>query len=512
MTTKTSLKFAVLVASFALPAQALGDDPGPGPIHIIAEVHCDPMNNLPVALQEAVYNDWVAAVDTGLDDAEALGGRISYLSTGQFMEWVLERPVTGLPLMQRLHSSGGMIGTHMHSKWRASLFNWVPADTSTIPNIQAMWDDHIGLVDQVVNTALGIVDPADVRQANGSLGTHVPGDDALRLALLEANGFVGHQQGPCEEFFVYFEHYAMNPWRPSPDGMLRHDPDGPTVLVPFGPVLGENAIHFGILQDMRIPAMQGRFLLEILNWLDDLHVSHEGKVWVTGWGSHCHNLMEGEAAREAWIPAFTWFAENFVDTMVGGAVAATFSSITDSRNAYLEWEADNPGDVSFNYTPSETNWQEYPYLVPPAMYLVGSQLDETLPPIGDVRLHRLVGDAETDPHLVYVAYVAGAEGVTADLSSEFAAPFVALVNTRIGTWEVVPTDAVPVPVEGAIIVPAHRTRAITMYGDLNDDGRITGADLALVLAAWGGTGDADFNEDGIVNGGDLAVVLANWTA
>jgi len=49
--------------------------------------------------------------------------------------------------------------------------------------------------------------------------------------------------------------------------------------------------------------------------------------------------------------------------------------------------------------------------------------------------------------------------------------------------------------------------------DLNGDGVVNGADLAIVLGAWstngGGTG-ADINGDGTVNGADLAVVLGSW--
>lgn len=49
-------------------------------------------------------------------------------------------------------------------------------------------------------------------------------------------------------------------------------------------------------------------------------------------------------------------------------------------------------------------------------------------------------------------------------------------------------------------------------GDANGDGLVNGADLAVVLSAWGGGGGsaADFNGDGIVNGADLSIILGNW--
>ena len=47
--------------------------------------------------------------------------------------------------------------------------------------------------------------------------------------------------------------------------------------------------------------------------------------------------------------------------------------------------------------------------------------------------------------------------------------------------------------------------------DLNDDGRVNGADLGLMLAAWGGRGPADLNGSGSVTGADLGLLLAAWT-
>jgi len=47
-------------------------------------------------------------------------------------------------------------------------------------------------------------------------------------------------------------------------------------------------------------------------------------------------------------------------------------------------------------------------------------------------------------------------------------------------------------------------------GDLNGDGVVNGADLAILLGAWGGTGLGDINGDGTVNGSDLALLLGAW--
>jgi hypothetical protein len=51
--------------------------------------------------------------------------------------------------------------------------------------------------------------------------------------------------------------------------------------------------------------------------------------------------------------------------------------------------------------------------------------------------------------------------------------------------------------------------------DLDGDGSISGADLGLLLAAWGPCTatccTADLNDDGVVDGADLGLLLAKWT-
>ncbi len=48
--------------------------------------------------------------------------------------------------------------------------------------------------------------------------------------------------------------------------------------------------------------------------------------------------------------------------------------------------------------------------------------------------------------------------------------------------------------------------------DQNRDGVVNGADLAIVLSAWGQAGPVgDVNGDGTVNGSDLAIVLGSWS-
>lgn len=56
-----------------------------------------------------------------------------------------------------------------------------------------------------------------------------------------------------------------------------------------------------------------------------------------------------------------------------------------------------------------------------------------------------------------------------------------------------------------------RTTPFPPSADLNGDGLVNGADLGLLLSAWGGSGPADLNGDGVVAGLDLGILLSAWT-
>jgi hypothetical protein len=45
--------------------------------------------------------------------------------------------------------------------------------------------------------------------------------------------------------------------------------------------------------------------------------------------------------------------------------------------------------------------------------------------------------------------------------------------------------------------------------DLNGDGSVDGADLGLLLGAWGGP-DGDLNASGSTDGADLGLLLGAW--
>jgi hypothetical protein len=48
-------------------------------------------------------------------------------------------------------------------------------------------------------------------------------------------------------------------------------------------------------------------------------------------------------------------------------------------------------------------------------------------------------------------------------------------------------------------------------GDLDGNGTVDGADLGLLLGAWGTPGPGDLDGNGTVNGADLGLLLGSWT-
>jgi len=423
------------------------------PIMVVMDLHADPMFGTP-AIQEQVYNEWVDNANWLLDVTEPRGAKVSFLTTGEFAEWVIEDAVRGHALIQRLYASGGLIGTHSHNKIRMDAHNWqaLPPDP-TPPQVLQHWNNHVTTINVMITAALGLSDPAQIAAVNCVRGTHTPSDDAWRIQLMADFGFTNHQQGPGEQFFAYFKHYPMNPFRPLGTRFLEHDPGGPVVAAPFGPVLGRNEVHYNIEQDMRVPAVQARFLLELLNWLHDRHVANTDRVWQTGWASHASDIAPGTETRNAMTPMLDWLVTHFVNETVGGETAATFASMADVRDAYYAWEAANPGAVSFSYPADETRWDLYPYLRPVATYLSEALYDTAMPPVGTVRWHQLTAAAAIGgPFPLYVAYPVDASDAIVDLSSALGSVQVAAVDPDAGTYVVYPATAVHVPVTGALLM------------------------------------------------------------
>ena len=95
-----------------------------------------------------------------------------------------------------------------------------------------------------------------------------------------------------------------------------------------------------------------------------------------------------------------------------------------------------------------------------------------------------------------------------------------LDQMAIAPMTIVPDPAqLPAGVSALTITIAPAMGAFSMSGiyavanpsDLNGDGFVDAADLAILLSQWGGPGYADLNGDGIVGASDLAMLLNAWS-
>ncbi|MBL9150067.1 MAG: hypothetical protein JNM94_15375 [Phycisphaerae bacterium] len=76
--------------------------------------------------------------------------------------------------------------------------------------------------------------------------------------------------------------------------------------------------------------------------------------------------------------------------------------------------------------------------------------------------------------------------------------FTVMTNPATGNWNDTPNL---LDLRGVIEVPCK--------GDLNDDGKVDGSDLGVLLGAWA-SGLVDLTFDGATDGADLAVILGAW--
>lgn len=164
----------------------------------------------------------------------------------------------------------------------------------------------------------------------------------------------------------------------------------------------------------------------------------------------------------------------------------------------------------------------YPFAMwvgsPPGMYAFGLMMAEGL---GDISNAPLV-QGETNLVVVRISKNTPGSGITYRLylnpTIGTLEPSFALAQFSLGPVNVLPTslsidngggfttDEIRVGTTWASVLPAP-----SCPYDLNGDGTIDGADLALVLGGWG-TPTPDITGDGTVNGADIAQLLGVWGA
>ncbi len=85
----------------------------------------------------------------------------------------------------------------------------------------------------------------------------------------------------------------------------------------------------------------------------------------------------------------------------------------------------------------------------------------------------------------------------------------------VGTWTLIASDLIPIDAGtlGNVCLELTTVALPSCPADLDGNGVIGGADLAIVLGAWGpGCGGcaSDLNADGTVDAADLAILLGAW--
>lgn len=93
-----------------------------------------------------------------------------------------------------------------------------------------------------------------------------------------------------------------------------------------------------------------------------------------------------------------------------------------------------------------------------------------------------------------------------NLSSEltFMAVGGSTYRVRVGGFQ--PLVGPPAVGGGSILLTCNG-----LLGDLNGDGHVDGADMGILLAAWGNSNVGDLNGDGVTDGADLGLMLGAWT-
>ena len=94
-----------------------------------------------------------------------------------------------------------------------------------------------------------------------------------------------------------------------------------------------------------------------------------------------------------------------------------------------------------------------------------------------------------------------------------------LLAIPITTYLVIQSEQAAREPQASTVCESNCTSETTPAGepelkeDLNLDGSVNGADLAIVLSAFGETGDneADLNSDNVVNESDVTLVKAKWS-
>lgn len=340
------------------------------PIHLLFDMHTDPLPQVALALKQVVYAEQLANANWVLDQVEPLGVQVSYLAVGEFMEMVTQEGASGAgaELLRRLYAAGGQVGSHSHSEYRRAANDWPSyPSTATFEQARRSWQDNISWVDSALLTALGSPPPQPLGEINAVKGAHLPGNETDYHELMRYFGLEVRQGGPEEDFFGIYDHFIMNPYRPATANPLTEDLAGAFVVSPQGSVIGLDQVHHGVRQNMTTANVKRLFIQVYLNWRYRDRLGLPARTWSFGWGSHTQDFAAGSASRQALVEVAQWLDQHFVgQSGASGSLIARWSTQLASAEEYFAWEGTHPGESSFDCNGTHLDWADYPYLRPVA--------------------------------------------------------------------------------------------------------------------------------------------------
>jgi len=445
------------------------------PIMITYDLHADPFpQEIPPIQRRIVYYQWRDNTQWLLDFLEPFGGKVTFLSVGEFMEFVLEDEANAIPLMRRLYGNGGSLGTHSHTEHFVGPHIWPSFDyNATEEQSRKNWNDAILFVNAVVAKVIGTNDTTAIAAVNNIRGGHLPSDRATFYKLMMEYGFPIQEAGPAEPWYQYFGHHIWNPFRPSKTSAWMENLSTPFVYVPSGPVIGKAGIHAGVFQDMSLPNMKKMFLMLYLNWRYHEGSSDSYRVWTFGWASHTHDISLGSQTRQDVEEFVRWLNVTFVSRRsASGNVIAKWAGRKEVLDAYLDWESTHPSESSFNYPVNVKDYNHYPYLKPVQRALEKAYYISEITAFNGqgVYAHRLVSNESRCP--IYVPWKDNGTA-TIDLSSEFNGT-VKVTSSVSGNVIISDPSAIEVGNEaimveqasepvGGIYIPVNKLRLLAPY-------------------------------------------------
>ncbi len=174
----------------------------------------------------------------------------------------------------------------------------------------------------------------------------------------------------------------------------------------------------------------------------------------------------------------------------GAASAAAFSKLTTAQRAQLIAFLDSLGRVEFDFNGNGSVDIEDLHVLASYRGATGVTADSAAA-IGDLDRNGTIGQVDVNGFLA----AAARDGLdpTADCDGDGIVDFVEIYNgSPDADFNGVPDDCVVCP------------------ADLDHNGQVGAADIAILLNNWGAPGQGDLDHNGITNAVDIALLLGNW--